>query len=115
MIITWNVLQLDCYPQQDGLTDVVCTVHWQCNGVEDNYFASNYGTVGVTLDPTAPYTPYDDLTQEQVLGWVWASGVDKNATELAVTQQIDYQKNPPIVTLGLPWVTAVGLSDTQEA
>jgi len=105
MIITWNISQLNCYPEQDGLTDVVCTVHWQCTGVDGIYVASAYSTVGVTLDPTAPYTPYEDLTQEQVLEWVWASGVDKEATELSVAQQIETQKNPPIVTLPLPWAT----------
>jgi hypothetical protein len=50
------------------------------------------------------FTPYADLTQEQVLGWVWDNGVDKDATEAAVQQQIDYQINPPVVTPPLPWV-----------
>jgi hypothetical protein len=44
------------------------------------------------------------LTKEQVLGWIWASGVDKDATEAAVAQQIENQKNPPIVYPPLPWV-----------
>ncbi len=50
------------------------------------------------------FTPYADLTQEQVLGWIWANGVDKDATEAAVEQQIENQKNPPIVSPKLPWV-----------
>jgi hypothetical protein len=103
MIITWNILQLDCYPVQDGLTDVVCTVHWQCNGVDGIYVASAYSTVGVTIDPSAPYTPYESLTKEQVLEWVWTSGVDKDATELSVAQQIELQRNPSIVSLPLPF------------
>jgi hypothetical protein len=40
-----------------------------------------------------------------VLGWVWANGVDKDATEAAVEQQIANQKNPPIVSPPLPWVS----------
>jgi len=43
------------------------------------------------------------LTQEQVLGWIWANGVDKDATEAAVLQQIENQKNPPVVAPPLPW------------
>jgi len=45
------------------------------------------------------------LTQDQVLGWVWANGVDKTATEAAVQQQIDNQINPPVVSPPLPWVS----------
>jgi hypothetical protein len=44
------------------------------------------------------------LTKEQVLDWIWANGVDKEATETAVEQQIENQKNPPVVSPPLPWV-----------
>jgi hypothetical protein len=45
------------------------------------------------------------LTKDQVLGWIWANGVDKAATEAAVEGQIQNQINPPIVSPPLPWVT----------
>lgn len=108
--INWNISQLDCYPQVDGETDVVFTVHWQCNGTETvgekTYSGSVYASTGVTLDAEAPFTPYDQLTQDQVLGWIWESGVDKAATEAAVAQQIENQINPPVVTPPLPWAPA---------
>jgi hypothetical protein len=44
---------------------------------------------------------YDDLTEAQVLAWIWES-VDKDATEAAVQAKIDAQKNPVTAT-GLPW------------
>lgn len=103
MNIVWNISALNCYPQEDGKTDVVFCVHWQCNGTDGDYSASVYSTCSVTLNPEDPFTPYADLTQEQVLGWIWASGVDKDATEAAVEQQIEMQKNPPVVTPPLPW------------
>jgi hypothetical protein len=106
----WNISAMSCYPQAEGETDVVFTVHWQCNGTQEQdgktYNGSTYGTCGVTYTAGSPYTPYADLTQEQVLGWVWASGVDKDATEAAVQQQIDNAINPPVVTPPLPWATA---------
>ena len=37
-----------------------------------------------------------------VLGWIWTSGVGKQATEAALAAQIEAQKNPPVVS-GLPW------------
>ena len=104
--ITWSVTAMDAYPQAEGQTDVVFTVHWTCAGVQDTYQASVYSTCGVTYSSGTPYTPYADLTQDQVLGWIWASGVDKAATEAAVQQQINNQINPPVVTPKLPWITA---------
>jgi hypothetical protein len=49
------------------------------------------------------FTPYAQLTESQVLGWIWANGVDQTATEAAVAQQIQNQINPPVVTPPLPW------------
>ena len=106
MTITWTVTAMDCYPQEGGNTDVVFTVHWTCSGTQDQdgttYNGSVYSTCVVPL-PTDSFTPYADLTQEQVLGWVWANGVNKDATEAAVQTQIDNQINPPIVQPPLPW------------
>ena len=102
---TWTVTAMDCYPQEAGLTDVVFNVHWTCSGTDGTYSGSVYSTCSVTLDPSAPYTPYAQLTQAQVLGWIWTSGVDQTATEAAVGQQIANQVNPPVVTPPLPWAT----------
>lgn len=103
--ITWAVTAMDCYPQADDQTDVVFNVHWTCSGVDGDYSSSVYSTCSVPA-PEGQFTPYDQLTQEQVLGWVWGSGVDKDATEAAVQQQLDNQINPPVVTPPLPWVQA---------
>jgi hypothetical protein len=43
------------------------------------------------------------VTEDDVLGWCWANGVDKDATEAAVEQQIQNQIDPPVVSLPLPW------------
>ena len=104
--ITWSVIAMDAYPQAEGQTNVVFTVHWTCAGVQDTYQASVYSTCNVTYSSGTPYIPYAQLTQDQVLGWIWASGVDKAATEAAVQQQINNQINPPVVTPPLPWTQA---------
>jgi hypothetical protein len=101
--ITWLVGQLDCVPQTAEGADFVVTVHWQCNGVDGDYSGSVYGTCGFAVAEGEAFTPYAALTLEQVLGWCWANGVDKESAEAAVEQQIADQKNPPIVVLPLPW------------
>ena len=102
---TWSVVQMDAYPELDGETDVVFTVHWTLNGTDGTYNGSVYGSVGVTLDEGAAFTPYEDLTQAQVIGWVQdALGEEQVASyEANVAQQIADQINPPVVTPPLPW------------
>jgi hypothetical protein len=104
MNITWTITAMNCYPLSQGQTDVVFLAHWTCSGVDGEYSASIYNTCQVELAGGA-YTPYDQLTQEQLLGWIWADGVDQSATEAAVQQMINQQINPPVVTPPLPWST----------
>jgi hypothetical protein len=102
----WSIGALDCKVSEDNLSDVVFNVHWRCSATEvdgdKTYSASVYSTCSVP-GPGTPFTPYADLTQDQVLGWIWANGVDKSATEAAVQQQIYLQKNPVTITPPLPW------------
>ncbi len=105
MEITWNINQMDAYPEYEGNADVVFTVHWSITATEDEYTGYAYSSVGLTLDPEATYVPYADLTKEQVVGWVQdALGEEQVASyEANVAQQIAVQKNPPVVTPPLPW------------
>ena len=101
-IITWVIERLDCVPQTAEGADYVVTAYWRCNGVNGDYSGTVYATTSFLVVQGA-FTPYADLTQDQVLGWVWANGVDKAATEAAVEGQIEAQRNPPIVAPPLPW------------
>jgi hypothetical protein len=102
-VFTWTVTAIDCYPQVEGQTNVAVNVHWTLVGVQDTYRGSVYSVCAVPA-PAGSFTPYADLTQDQVLGWVWANGVDKAIAEAAVQTQIDAQVNPPVVTPPLPWI-----------
>lgn len=105
MNYTWSVVQMDCYPQQDGESDVVFTVHWTLSGTDGTYVGSVYGSIGIALDKTKSYTPYSALTQDQVILWVQeALGVDACMNyQLNINTQIANQINPPVVTPPLPW------------
>lgn len=100
--ITWIIEWMQTTPSSADPAECVVTAGWRCNGVDGEYVGTAYGSCGFQ-GPGDPYTPYSELTQDQVLGWVWASGVNKDATEAAVQQQIDNQINPPIIQPPLPW------------
>jgi hypothetical protein len=95
MNTTWTISQLD-RQTSDGF---VTTAHWQATAVDGEHSASIYATC--SWSDGTPTVAYADLTQEQVLGWIWANGVDKDATEAALAAQIELKKNPVTAT-GLP-------------
>jgi hypothetical protein len=76
------------------------TAHWTASAVDGDYTASIYSTCS-WADGT-PTVPYADVTEAEVLQWVWDSGVDKDATEAALAQNIELQKHPVTAT-GTPW------------
>ena len=96
MTTTWTISNLD-RQTSDGF--VYCA-HWQATAVDGEHSASVYNTC--SWSDGTPVIPYADLTQATVLGWIWANGVDKTATEAALAAQIDAQKNPVTAT-GVPW------------
>ena len=100
---TWNISQLNCVPQAPEGADYVVTAHWNLYGTDGTYNGSVYSTCSFPVVQGESFTPYADLTQDQVLGWCWANGVDKDSAEAAVAQQIENQINPPIVSPPLPW------------
>ena len=100
---TWIIEQLEVKPQEDDKTNVVVTASWRCYGTDGTYNSNLYGATSFTLDGGS-FTPYDQLTQDQVLGWCYANGVDQTAVEANVAAQIEAQVNPPIITPPLPWI-----------
>ena len=101
--IVWIIERLLVKPTEGSLTDVVITADWRCNGTDETYSGTCYGSCSFA-PPSGEFTPYEDLTEAQVLGWCYANGVDQAAIEANVTQQIENQIDPPVVTLPLPWV-----------
>ena len=103
--MNWKIEWMRKMPQAAGITDVVVEVGWRLTGTSGEHSASAYGSVTfqVPESPGQKFTPFADLTEQQVLGWVWPSGVDREATEAAVAAQLDALVNPPIIMAQLPW------------
>ena len=104
--ISWIIERLLCKPVEGSLTDVVITADWRCNGSQDGFSGTCYGSCSFA-PPSGSFTPYKDLTQQQVLDWCFSNGVNKTAIEANVNQQIANQINPPVVSLPLPWLPPV--------
>jgi hypothetical protein len=80
----------------------VVTAHWDCTLLEGEYSARRYGSCSFQPDATSEgYVPFEDLTEEMVLGWVQAT-LDVEQMEASLLAQIEEQKNPKTLK-GLAW------------
>jgi hypothetical protein len=104
MTIKWTIEKV----KVTGDTNIVTQVYWRCEDVENiediksNKKASCAGVCNLVLGDT--FTAYDQLTEEQVLGWVFAPKVTElkdaadNVVE-TVTQDIKAQAEAEVATL----------------
>jgi hypothetical protein len=106
--ITWVIEWMQTTPTTATPPETVLTAGWRCNGAETanavDYAATSYGTASFPA-PEGTFIPYANLTQDQVLGWCYANGVDQTRVEANVQEAINNQINPPVITPPLPWVT----------
>ena len=107
---TWSINQLTAYPTYQSQSDVVFKVQWSYRGVDSNGVGSSRGGITeITYTAGSPFTPYAELTEAQVLGWVQAA---VTATEIAemeagiagdIAWQVEQANANNPVTPPLPW------------
>ena len=103
--MTWKVENLVYYPTKDDKSKVVYEVSWRCNGTEEKdgetYSSSAAGNNIIAYDADASFTAFDDLTEEQVLSWIWETDVVKVDVEANVQASVDEHITPTSV-VGVP-------------
>ena len=102
----WSVNSMTAYPKYAELTDVVFQVAWVLSATDGTYNSAAYGSVDVTYVPGTVYTPYDQLTLDQVNGWVAGAlgpdGIAKAQADCDAAIAAQQDTNLP-VTPPLPW------------
>ena len=96
MTITWTISTLD----RETATGFVTTAHWRATAVDGECASTIYSTS--SWPSGTPEVAYAALTEATVLGWIWANGVDKEATEATLAANIAAQK-APVTATGTPW------------
>lgn len=103
---TWKIERLDCYPTYQGHEKVVTTAFWRLFAVGGGCEATSYGSVALEIGTLSEeFTPFAELTEAQVVGWVKAA-IDGPWQESILAQNIADQLSPPMVTPPLPWAEA---------
>lgn len=100
---TRSILNLPCYAEIDGNSDVVFSVGWLLIGTDGNFSASWNMTTQVPYVAGDPFIPYADLTETEVNAWI-----DQYTPQEQITQAETYIQNSittqqTVVVPPLPW------------
>lgn len=105
MTTNWQIFDI----KRQTTDGVVIQVTYGCTVQLENFVDRTIGEQTLSGNPSAPgFVPYEDLTEEIVLGWVQTTlGVEAvAATEVALQNNVTAQKaakDAEIVVSGLPW------------
>ena len=99
---TWEFSQFEKAPLEDSLIDVVKVIHWRLNAEQDGYYSSVYGSAPLSPPNPDNYIAYEDITKQWAINVV-SSIIDVPATEELLANQIERQKNPPVVPAPPPF------------
>jgi len=82
-----------------GEQNYVVNSAYTVTGVDGTYTANLQNTAQFSTASVSPFIPYEDLTNDIVVGWIQQDlGVNGvNSIEACIQGQIDSQINPPVV------------------
>jgi hypothetical protein len=100
---TWFIDQMFAIKNLDGHENFVSSVFWRCVGASGEAYATQIGQTELPTLIGESFTPYEQLTQDQVLSWCWANGLDRASIEDSISVEIEDKLLPKIVALPNPW------------
>ena len=107
----WNIREITFYPEYSGYANFVNSVKWSYDAnysgasgaaVEPFHMSSN-GTTDFSIG-SGDYIAYNDLTKDEVLGWVWdvMGDMTKEAVEVDVSNRAIDRVNSRVTGI-FPW------------
>lgn len=102
---SWTITALNSYPEYQGEQDVVFTIFATYSGTDGTYTSSIEIAQALILGNDSTFTPYANLTENQVLGWLLESLTPQQIDQMQskIATQIAADNQPPYVQLPLPW------------
>lgn len=102
----WKIINLERQKTLGQWSDVVISAHWECldaKTISETQIISarRFGVVELQ-QPNDSFVPFANLTEQQVLGWVWQQ-VNQQAIEQEVNDELAEKQAPAIVSGELPW------------
>jgi hypothetical protein len=98
MEYTWVISAIERKLKEGELEDVVYLIHWRLalsNGLEkeEEIKVDTYGCLTLGSPSIESFTPYDEITKDQVIGWL-ESNLDVQNLKNKLDKQFDDIINP---------------------
>jgi len=99
----WTISSVKAKVEQDGLQNVIHTIHWRLGKQDGEHYADVYGSKSLAAPSEDDFIPSEDVTLEMVKGWLEASFEtdELEALEANLDAQLDAKANPTDVELSL--------------
>ena len=102
---TWKIPALDCRVSENGLSNIVKTVHWRLRGEDEGGTSAEVIGANQVGEPNPDnFTEYESLTEEIVVSWL-EEVLDVIAYKETISETIDRKNNPTDITLPLPTIS----------
>ena len=105
----WTINQMNAHIESEGKQNVIFTVHWTYQGIEESggkeYQASSIGAQSFTYVAGEPFVPYADTEAFElvVLGWL-EGALDVPAMSASIATQIQKEITPVNEDLYFTWM-----------
>ena len=99
----WTISSVKAKVEQDGLQNVIHTIHWRLGKQDGEHYADVYGSKSLAAPSEDNFIPSEDVTLEMVKEWLEASfeAEELEALEANLDAQLDAKINPTEVELSL--------------
>lgn len=97
---TLKIVAMDCFVDSDGLKDLIQNVHWVYEVSDGTNSTTMMGVESLDAPDPELFTPFDQLDEATVSGWVLSKWGDERVAEMKANldQKLDRIINPVIVT-----------------
>ena len=104
IIYNWEITAMEVVLNQDGLSNVVSNIDWSliAKTEDEVYSAIQWAKQYVSAPDADKFINYEELTKEQVVGWL-ESVLDVPQLKENLEEQINLQANPVTALLNPPF------------
>jgi hypothetical protein len=97
----WTISSVKAQVEQDGLQNVIHTIHWRLGKQDGDHYADVYGSKSLAAPSADNFIPSEDVTLDMVKEWLEASFETEELDSLNANldAQIEAKKNPTEVDL----------------
>jgi hypothetical protein len=99
----WTISSVKAQVEQDGLQNVIHTIHWRLGKEDGEHYADVYGSKSLSAPSADNFIPSEDVTLDMVKEWLEASfeAEELESLEANLDAQLDAKANPTEIELSL--------------